>query len=88
MQSTPETLAKFELAWEHRLAEGSLLLNNEVTRAGGVYLLGYVGEMILKVAYFRFIGAASEDRLDVLFAQPVFRTAVSASTVVTENFIA
>lgn len=86
VQGRPETLAEFELAWEHRLAEGSLLLNNEAARTGGVYLLGYVAEMILKAAYFRFIGAASEDRLDWLFTQPAFRTSVNASAVVTENF--
>ena len=86
MQSRPETLAEFELAWEHRLTEGLLLLKDEATRTGGVYLLGYVAEMILKVAYFRFIGAASEDRLDLLFAQSGFRAAVNSSPVVTENF--
>lgn len=40
-----------------------MLLNEEATRTAGVYLLGYTAEMILKVAYFRFEGAGSADRV-------------------------
>ena len=62
------------------------MLQNEATRTGGVYLLGYVAEMILKVAYFRFIGAASDDLLKRLFEQPAFLTDVNTSAVVTESY--
>ena len=53
----PETLQEFELAWELRYAEGRQLIvgqSDQNTVATGIYLLGYVAEMILKVAYFRF----------------------------------
>ncbi len=61
--SQPETLGMFELAWEQRYLEGERLLLTEDTRAGGIYLLGYVAEMVMKAAYFRFTGAESEDRV-------------------------
>ena len=76
IDANPETLAEFEQAWEQRYQEGLRLLEDEATRTGGVYLLGYVAEMILKVAYFRFIGAASDDLLEALLTTISFKTAV------------
>lgn len=76
IDANPETLIEFEFAWERRYLEGMRLLEEKETRTDGVYLLGYVAEMILKVAYFRFTGAASEDFLDALLTASAFKTAV------------
>ena len=77
IDTNPETLAEFEQAWEQRYAEGLRLIEVESTRTGGVYLLGYVAEMILKVAYFRFIGAASDSLVKNLLAEPIFINATN-----------
>lgn len=51
LESQPETIQEFELAAEERYYEGLELMVSGRS-GGGVYLMGYVGEMILKVAYF------------------------------------
>ncbi|MCK4342466.1 MAG: hypothetical protein KAY37_12170 [Phycisphaerae bacterium] len=55
-----ETLQEMELAAELRFGEGLQLLY-EGWRSGGVYLLGYVAEMLLKISYFRYRGANPSD---------------------------
>jgi hypothetical protein len=56
----PETVQDLELASDDRLWEGIELLAAGRT-AGGVYLLGYVAEMVLKNACFLFDGACPAD---------------------------
>lgn len=58
--SHPETIQDFELASQDRLLEGIELLVSGRT-AGGVYLLGYVAEMVLKNAVFLFEKARPSD---------------------------
>ena len=66
LEAIPETVQEFELAWELRYAEGQQLLvrrSDQNTTAAGIYLLGYVAEMILKVAYFRFYKPETGDNI-------------------------
>lgn len=86
IRSNPETLEEFELAWRMRYAEGMLLLDNPKTRSGGVYLLGYVVEMILKTAYFRFVGAKSQDQIDALLTAIAFKSAAKKLPVDVESY--
>ena len=52
LDTTPETVADFELAAEARYWDGcQLITQNHLL--GGIYLLGYTAEMILKHASFR-----------------------------------
>ena len=60
VESIPETIQEILIASKERHAEGlDLILNGR--RTGGIYLLGYAAEMILKAAYFRFEGASLND---------------------------
>ncbi len=52
LDTTPETVADFELAAECRYWDGCQLLTQD-HRIGGIYILGYTAEMILKHACFR-----------------------------------
>ena len=61
LEDIQETVQELEDASEARYRESILLLDSEATRTAGVYLLGYSAEMLLKTAYFRFVGAASSD---------------------------
>lgn len=60
VEKHPETVQDLELASEDRLWEGLELLASGQT-AGGMYLLGYVAEMVLKNACFLFEGARPSD---------------------------
>jgi hypothetical protein len=52
LDATPETVADFELAGESRYWDGCQLIT-QGHGLGGIYLLGYAAEMILKHACFR-----------------------------------
>jgi hypothetical protein len=52
LETTPETVADFELAAEARYWDGCQLIT-QGHMLGGIYLLGYSAEMILKHASFR-----------------------------------
>jgi len=52
IDTTPETVADFDLAAESRYWDGCQLLT-QGHGLGGIYLLGYTAEMILKHACFR-----------------------------------
>ncbi len=52
VETTPETVADFELAAESRYWDGCELIT-QGHGLGGIYLLGYTAEMILKHASFR-----------------------------------
>jgi hypothetical protein len=57
-----ETWPGMELAAEQRFWDGLALASGVVDhRLGGVYLLGYSAEMLLKTAYFRFVGVPPGD---------------------------
>ena len=86
IDANPKTLAEFEQAWTQRYVEGMRLLEEEATHTGGIYLLGYVAEMILKVAYFRFVGAASDDPIKALLTTTSFKTAIKNVGVETEFY--
>jgi hypothetical protein len=52
-----DTWRGMESAADERFWDGvSLAKGDQPRRAGAIYLLGYVAEMVLKVAYFRFTG--------------------------------
>ncbi len=55
LESLPETVGEFEVASEEKFYQGQSLII-----AGyhdiGIYILGYVAEMMLKMAYYRVIG--------------------------------
>ena len=57
-----ELLQDFELAAKERFYEAQELLASGYS-TGAAYLLGYVGEMVLKHAVFRFDGARPYDRV-------------------------
>lgn len=60
LQHEPETVQDFEIASDEKYWEGIELL--AAGRPGaGIYLMGYVGEMLLKIACFRFDGAQPYD---------------------------
>jgi hypothetical protein len=52
LDTTPESVADFELAGESRYWDGCQLIT-QGHDLGGIYLLGYVAEIILKHACFR-----------------------------------
>jgi hypothetical protein len=52
LDTTPETVADFELAAESRYWDGCQLIT-QGHALGGIYLLGYAAEMMLKHACFR-----------------------------------
>ena len=55
LRSSPETLQDFEIAANEKYWEAmELMLAGQ--KAAGIYLMGYVAEMRLKLAYFRIIG--------------------------------
>ncbi|MBI4578967.1 MAG: hypothetical protein HY718_04640 [Planctomycetes bacterium] len=54
-EAAPETLQDFDLAADEKYWEGFDLLRAGA-RGGGIYLLGYTAEMILKYASFRTQG--------------------------------
>lgn len=57
-----ETLQGFELAAEERYMD-ALELVSRGNATGGVYVAGYVAEMLLKNAVFRFDGARPSDEI-------------------------
>jgi len=67
LESTPETMQELELAAEARYWEG-LELMALGRRGAGIYLMGYVAEMHLKLACFRLMGASNAAPVDALRA--------------------
>jgi hypothetical protein len=63
LQSQPETLQEFELAAEQKYGEAIELMTAGYSGAG-IYLMGYVSEMLLKVGYFRYIGNTPTDLIE------------------------
>lgn len=51
----PDTIEQFRLAAYSRFEEGMVLAAND-KRTAAIYLWGYVAEMLIKAAYFEFIG--------------------------------
>ncbi len=60
LESSPETVQEFELAAEQKYFEALELMASGY-RGAGIYLMGYVAEMLLKVAFFRYDGARPAD---------------------------
>ena len=56
----PETIQEFELAAQQKYDE-ALELMVAGKGSAGIYLMGYVAEMLLKNAYFRFMGLRPAD---------------------------
>jgi hypothetical protein len=56
----PESIREFQAA-AHQRFDDRLALANQGHRTAAIYLWGYSGEMILKAAYFRFLGLAERD---------------------------
>lgn len=54
-ETADETILEFQSAAEDRYWEAISLMTNGYL-AGGIYLIGYVAEMLLKSAYFAFCG--------------------------------
>jgi hypothetical protein len=65
LEATPELLQDFELAAEEKYRQGLDLLQRHP--GGGIYLLGYCAEMILKYACFRAQGYRPGTVLSGLF---------------------
>jgi hypothetical protein len=63
LEQCPETIQEFELAAQQKYDEALDLMVSGKGGAG-IYLMGYVAEMLLKNAYFRFIGLRPADRID------------------------
>jgi len=59
----PETVQDMELALEARYRDGERLLASpaEAHNWGGIYLMGYVAEMVLKLSYFHLKGSRPTD---------------------------
>ena len=57
-----ETVQDFERASAEKLREGAVLLSAGAL-GGGIYLLGYAAEMVLKNACFLFDGAGRVDQV-------------------------
>jgi hypothetical protein len=55
---TADSISEFEAAAEQKYEDGFNLLASN-TPGNGVYLMGLAAEMLLKSAYFRFIGYAT-----------------------------
>ena len=66
LDTTPETVADFDLAAESRYWDGCQLIT-QGHGLGGIYLLGYAGEMILKHACFRIDRARPADPVGGFF---------------------
>ena len=62
VKSAAGTVQEFDFAISEKLLEGQRLLVAGNAN-GGVYLLGYAAEMLLKTAYFRFTGAGLGDEV-------------------------
>jgi len=62
LESVSETVQEFDLASRQKYREGTALVAAGYLGAG-IYLLGYSAEMLLKNAYFRFMGASAVDRI-------------------------
>lgn len=60
LDATPETLQELELAAEERYWD-ALELFAAGRNGAGIYLMGYVAEMTLKVGFFRLDGARPAD---------------------------
>ncbi len=59
-----DTWGAMEAALSERFFDGlSLAVGRDNRLTGAIYLLGYTVEMILKVAYFRFLGVPSAQNL-------------------------
>lgn len=67
VEAHPATVSEMERAAERRYYEGLELLIAGRT-PGGVYLLGYVAECLLKCAYFRLRGVKSTELVKSLLA--------------------
>jgi hypothetical protein len=63
LEVTQETIQVFELALEDRYLEAIELVSRGYPHAG-LYLLGYVAEMILKSACMRVTGATAADEVE------------------------
>ena len=61
LEDEPQTVQQMELAANDRYWEARALMTTSGREGGGVYLFGYVAEMLLKTAYFRFDGAGPAD---------------------------
>lgn len=83
LKASPETLQDFETAAAERYWE-ALDLMVAGRRATGIYLMGYVAEMRLKLAYFRVIGERSTAMVKPLLG-PVKQEATSLK-LDTENY--
>jgi hypothetical protein len=60
LELQPETISDFAASADQKYWEGlELVLAGH--RGSGIYLMGYTAEMILKIACFRFDGAATTD---------------------------
>ena len=86
LEDMQETVQELEDASEVRYRESILLLDSEETRTAGVYLLGYAAEMLLKTAYFRFVGAASSDAVADLLGAAKAAARVLQRGVDSENY--
>ena len=62
VQTATETILGFEAAAEEKYEDGFSLMASP-SPGNGVYLMGYVAEMLLKAAYFRFQGLPDADPL-------------------------
>lgn len=62
LEAVPETVQEFDFASAQKHREGVALIAAGHP-GGGIYLLGYSAEMLLKNAYFRFTGASVVDRV-------------------------
>ena len=62
LEAVPETIQEFDFASVQKYREGISLIAAGHS-GGGIYLLGYSAEMLLKNAYFRYTGASIADRV-------------------------
>lgn len=62
LEKVPETVQEFDLSAAQKYQEGAVLIAAGHNGAG-IYLLGYSAEIILKNAYFRYMGANWADRI-------------------------
>ena len=61
LEAAPETVQELDFASVQKYREGVALVGAGHF-GGGIYLLGYSAEMLLKNAYFRHTGASAVDR--------------------------
>lgn len=62
LETVPETVQEFDFASVQKYREGTVLMTAGHL-GGGIYLLGYSAEMLLKNAYLRYTGASAVDRV-------------------------